>query len=101
MRFLQTLVSALLSFASYEHWQAIFSTEQRILTPEIDEFVLNLLDEWNSPAGISIAVVQKQADGTWNTETKGYGIANAAGEKVTPDTLFAIGSNSKVSLLYE
>ncbi len=69
MRFLQILVSALLPFASYEHWQAVFSTasEQRILTSEIDIFVLNLLDDWNSPAGISIAVVQ--ADGTWKTET--------------------------------
>ena len=79
--------------------QAPFYTKPQqfsVLTPEIDEYVHSLLDAWNSSAGISIAAVQRQDDGTWLTETKGYGAVNAAGDKVDEDTLFGIGSNSKV-----
>ncbi|KAJ7766554.1 beta-lactamase/transpeptidase-like protein [Mycena maculata] len=37
-----------------------------------------------------------EGQGSWLVETKGYGIANANGTKVTPDTIFGIGSNSKL-----
>ncbi|KAJ7655496.1 beta-lactamase/transpeptidase-like protein [Mycena rosella] len=58
-----------------------------ILSPSIDTFVNNLLAEWNSPGGAAVAV---------SVETKGYGVAKADGTKVTPDTIFSIGSNSKL-----
>lgn len=93
-----TVFLATLSKAFLE--QTILSAESQqssLLTPEIDKFVSDLLDAWNSSAGISIAVVQKRQDGTWNTEMKGYGVANAAGDKVNTNTLFGIGSNSKVT----
>jgi hypothetical protein len=69
---------------------------QNILDPDFDRFVEQILDEWNSPGGLGVAVVQKNADETWSIETKGYGIAKGDGSKVTEDTYFSIGSNSKV-----
>lgn len=72
------------------------ATTQDVLTPKVGEFIEGILANWNSPGGVGIAVVQKNEDGSWNVETKGYGIAKADGSKVDEDTLFAIGSNSKV-----
>ncbi|KAF7373511.1 Beta-lactamase domain-containing protein [Mycena sanguinolenta] len=67
-----------------------------ILTPEIDTFVANILADWNSSAGVAVAVVRQDGQGGWLVETKGYGTAKADGTPVTPDTLFAIGSESKL-----
>ncbi len=68
-----------------------------ILNAEIDAFINDLLSDWNSPGGVSVAVVRKTGNDTRNVETKGYGVAKADGTDVTAQTLFAIGSNSKVS----
>ncbi|KAJ7586977.1 beta-lactamase/transpeptidase-like protein [Mycena floridula] len=76
--------------------QATFSSSSRILTAEIDDFIRDVLDDWNSVAGISVAVVRKQNDGSFATETKGYGVAQRDGSSVTADTLFCIASNSKL-----
>ncbi|KDQ24632.1 hypothetical protein PLEOSDRAFT_1047810 [Pleurotus ostreatus PC15] len=67
-----------------------------ILNAEIDAFINGLLTDWNSPGGVSVAVVRKTGNDTWNVETKGYGVAKADGTNVTAQTLFAIGSNSKL-----
>ncbi|KAF7338713.1 Beta-lactamase class penicillin binding protein [Mycena sanguinolenta] len=67
-----------------------------ILSSEIDVFVNDLLAEWNSPGGVAVAVVRMDGQGGWLVETKGYGIATANGSKVTPDTMFSVGSNSKL-----
>ncbi|KAJ6462270.1 beta-lactamase/transpeptidase-like protein [Mycena vitilis] len=67
-----------------------------ILSPNIDAFIANTLAEWNSPGGISVAIVRMDGNGGWLVETKGYGNATVNGTKVTPDTIFAIGSNSKL-----
>ncbi|KAJ4464091.1 beta-lactamase/transpeptidase-like protein [Lentinula edodes] len=72
------------------------TTTKNILTPKIDKFIEKTLADWNSAGGVGIAVVQKKEDGSWNVETKGYGIAKVDGSKVSEDTLFSIGSNSKL-----
>jgi CubicO group peptidase (beta-lactamase class C family) len=90
----------LLSFFAFTH-VLCFTTAINtgtILTSDIDDFVNNILAEWNSPAGISVAVVRQDGQGGWVVETKGYGNAKADGTKVTADTLFSIGSESKVNL---
>ncbi|KAJ6599964.1 hypothetical protein DFH09DRAFT_901687 [Mycena vulgaris] len=69
-----------------------------ILSSEVDDFINNLLAEWNSPGGAAVAVVRMDGQGGWFVETKGYGVAKADGTKVAPDTIFAIASNSKVGL---
>ncbi|KAF8580651.1 beta-lactamase/transpeptidase-like protein [Ramaria rubella] len=47
--------------------------------------------------GVAIAVTRKNEDGEgWTTETKGYGVANRWGDPVNEETLFLIGSNSKL-----
>ncbi|KAK7449640.1 hypothetical protein VKT23_013115 [Stygiomarasmius scandens] len=69
---------------------------QNVLTPGFDHFVEQTLHDLNSPGGVGVAVVQMNEDGTWNIETKGYGTAKGDGSKVTEDTYFAIGSNSKL-----
>ncbi|KAE9386331.1 beta-lactamase/transpeptidase-like protein [Gymnopus androsaceus JB14] len=65
---------------------------KNILNPDIENFIWEVLTDWNSPGGQNV-------DGSWNVEKKGYGVAKADGSNITEDTLFALGSNSKASLL--
>ncbi|KAJ6609481.1 beta-lactamase/transpeptidase-like protein [Mycena sp. CBHHK59/15] len=76
-----------------------FSDESytNILNPEVDAAINSILKDFNSPGGVGVAVVRKSEQGSgWRVEMKGYGIAKVDGTKVTKDTLFAIGSNSKL-----
>lgn len=68
----------------------------QILTPEIDTFINNLLSEWNVAGGAAIAVVRLDQNNNWTIETKGYGNAKGDGTKVDSNTIFSLGSNSKV-----
>lgn len=72
-----------------------------ILTAEVDAFINQLLADWTSPGGAAVAVVKLNEQGQWNVETKGYGIATANGTKVTENTRFGIGSNSKVRISFD
>ncbi|KAJ6620375.1 beta-lactamase/transpeptidase-like protein [Mycena sp. CBHHK59/15] len=67
-----------------------------ILSSKIDAFINNILTEWNSPGGAAVAVVRMYGRGGWLTETKGYGVAKVDGTKVNSETIFSIGSNSKL-----
>ncbi|KAJ7615898.1 beta-lactamase/transpeptidase-like protein [Roridomyces roridus] len=69
------------------------------ITPVIDEFVTSELARWNS-SGLSVAVIRQDtsAPGKWDIEFGSYGTAKGDGSPVTPDTLFAIASNSKLFL---
>lgn len=71
--------------------------ENKLLSPDIDDFVEAVLADWKSPGGLGVAVVKGDDDGGWQIETKGYGYATLGGSKVSEDTLFCIGSNSKVN----
>jgi CubicO group peptidase (beta-lactamase class C family) len=72
--------------------------QYKILDQETDDFVEKVLKDWKSPGGVAIAFVRRDETGKWvDIETKGYGTATATGTKVTPETMFNIGSNSKVS----
>lgn len=74
-------------------------TVPAILDAQTDAFINKVLLDWKSPGGVSIAFVKKNDQGQWvNIETKGYGRATYAGDKVTENTTFSIGSNSKVKL---
>ncbi|KAF9463774.1 beta-lactamase/transpeptidase-like protein [Collybia nuda] len=80
-------------------WQTLIQGKPNIhnvLTQETDEFIEKVIADWNSPGGIAVAFVRKDDQGRWNIETKGYGRANLGGAKITENTLFAIGSNSKL-----
>ncbi|KAG6885226.1 hypothetical protein C0993_004633, partial [Termitomyces sp. T159_Od127] len=68
-----------------------------VLNNVTDLFIEKVLSEWGSPGGLAIAIVQRDDQGKWTIETKGYGIATANGSQVTDKTLFAMGSTSKVS----
>jgi hypothetical protein len=79
-------------------------SSSQVLTPEIDSFIADILQQWGSPGGVSVAVVRQNVDsnGTangWQIETKGYGVTREDGTKVDERTLFAVGSNSKVCTL--
>jgi CubicO group peptidase (beta-lactamase class C family) len=76
---------------------AVAADNSTILSPTIDTFINNLLAEWKTPGGVGVAVVRMNTEGSWLVETKGYGVAKADGTSVTPDTIFSLGSNSKVS----
>ncbi|GIP23202.1 serine hydrolase [Paenibacillus sp. J22TS3] len=58
--------------------------------PTIDNYVTSMMDKDNLP-GVSVAIVNGS-----ESYTQGYGFSDlAAGRKVTPYTLFELGSNSK------
>ncbi|KAJ6627618.1 beta-lactamase/transpeptidase-like protein [Mycena sp. CBHHK59/15] len=68
----------------------------QILNSNIDAFINGVLTDWNSAAGAAVAVVRMDGQGGWLIETKGYGIAKGDGTKVGPNTIFSVGSNSKL-----
>jgi CubicO group peptidase (beta-lactamase class C family) len=70
-------------------------TQQELITPGLDTWISGLLKEWNSPGGLSMAVVKQHDDDEW-VETRGYGLAREDGTKADENILFGIGSNSKV-----
>ncbi|KAH8795143.1 beta-lactamase/transpeptidase-like protein [Flagelloscypha sp. PMI_526] len=67
----------------------------KVITPEIDSFINKLLSDWHVRSGISIAVVSRSENGSWETETAGYGVADLSNTTITGQTQFALGSNSK------
>ncbi len=75
----------------------LFQTRNPVLSPLVDAFISDVLAEWNTPGGVSVAVVKKHRDGTWTVVTKGYGNASIDGRQMTGDSLFCIASNSKAS----
>ncbi|KAF8312197.1 beta-lactamase/transpeptidase-like protein [Clavulina sp. PMI_390] len=66
-----------------------------ILDAEFESWLSNISSVWGLK-GLSIAVVQRHDDESWQMETKGYGVKNEAGDPVTHETTFAICSNSKL-----
>ncbi|KAJ7724315.1 hypothetical protein DFH07DRAFT_700299, partial [Mycena maculata] len=63
---------------------------------DLDATIQSVLNNYNSPGGVAVTVVQKNEQGSdWTVETKGYGVAKPDGTEVTENTLFAIQSNSK------
>ncbi|KAJ7510721.1 beta-lactamase/transpeptidase-like protein [Mycena galericulata] len=70
-----------------------------LITPEVDSFINSLISQRNS-SGLAVAVVRQDTSttGKWDIEFGSYGTAQADGSPVTPDTLFAIASNSKLFL---
>ncbi|PFH47488.1 hypothetical protein AMATHDRAFT_42916 [Amanita thiersii Skay4041] len=72
---------------------------RKLISPDVDALVNSMLASWNS-SGLAVAVVQRDdaAPGGWHREFAAYGIAKDDGTPVTPDTLFAIASNSKLFL---
>ncbi|EEB99911.1 hypothetical protein MPER_00282, partial [Moniliophthora perniciosa FA553] len=67
-----------------------------VLSSEVDTFIQDLLKEWGTPGGVSVAVVRLGSSGSWEVETKGYGVARVQdGLNFTADTVLSIGSNSK------
>ncbi|KAJ7758369.1 beta-lactamase/transpeptidase-like protein [Mycena metata] len=86
-------------FAAQIPFQRPQTSKGLFITPEIDSFVNSQLSLWNS-SGLAVAVVRQDTStpGTWNVEFGSYGTAQADGSPVTPDTVFAIASNSKLLL---
>ncbi|ESK87477.1 beta-lactamase [Moniliophthora roreri MCA 2997] len=84
-----------LLFSSALFFSLSTSAAQNVLTPEVDTFIEGTLASWFSSGGVGVAVVRQLEDGTWNVETKGYG-NRGDGNNVTADTLFAMGSSSKL-----
>ncbi|KAJ6529161.1 beta-lactamase/transpeptidase-like protein [Mycena vulgaris] len=72
------------------------SEDAPVLNAKLDAAILDILKQFKTAGGVGVVVVRKTPQGTWKLESKGYGNATIDGGKVTADTLFAIGSNSKL-----
>ena len=96
---LKALLSLVPFYVAYASAAATAASKPsaQILDAQTDAFIENMLKEWNSPGGISVSYVKKNEDGSWQTEIKGYGVANGQGDKVNENTYFNIASNTKVS----
>lgn len=70
-----------------------------LISAETNSYIDGLLTRYNS-SGLAVAVVRKDesSPGGWATDYRSYGIATGDGKPVTPETLFAIASNSKLFL---
>ncbi len=77
------------------------SAHARLITPSTEDYINSLISRWNS-SGLAVAVIRQ--DNTtqtgWRQEFGSYGIANARGDPMTPDTVFGIASNSKLFLAH-
>ncbi|KAF7312965.1 F-box domain-containing protein [Mycena kentingensis (nom. inval.)] len=73
--------------------------DHKLITPTLDAFIRAQISYWNS-SGLSLAVVRRSSPHTsdWQIEYGSYGTARADGTPVSPDTLFAIASDSKLFL---
>jgi CubicO group peptidase (beta-lactamase class C family) len=101
MTFLR-LAGALLGLAAVWAQQSPLTAAESwapaILSATTDAFINSVLKDWNTPGGVSVAVVRQDARGEWQVETKGYGNASLDGTPMTEHHLFGIASNSKVQL---
>lgn len=70
-----------------------------MISDRVNAYIDGLMSRYNS-SGLSVAVVRKDesAPGGWLADYRSYGIATGDGEPTTPDTMFAIASNSKLFL---
>ena len=93
---IQTILANLLPFSLYNSVFHPPHVQNALLNSKTDAFINGMLRQFESPGGVGIAVVRKDAHWNWNVETRGYGVATANGTRVTEDTVFAIASNSKV-----
>ncbi|KAF8163798.1 beta-lactamase/transpeptidase-like protein [Crassisporium funariophilum] len=80
--------------------QSILSAKT-LISERTEKYIDTLLKKWNS-TGLSVAVVRKDdtAPSGWVMEFGAYGIAHADGSPMTPDSVFAIASNSKLFLAF-
>ncbi|TRM58482.1 beta-lactamase/transpeptidase-like protein [Schizophyllum amplum] len=69
---------------------------EQVLDAVMADFILDTINEWNSPGGVAVAFVRELNDGGWQVETQGYGRAKEDDAPVDENTLFAIASNSKL-----
>jgi len=72
-----------------------------LVSERTEDYIRTLLSKWNS-SGLSVAVVRKDEDSPmgWRHEFGSYGMAKGDGSPMTPDSVFAIGSNSKLFLAF-
>nr|GAT61299.1 predicted protein [Mycena chlorophos] len=76
---------------------------RKLIPPHIDAFIREQQAYWNS-SGLAVAVVRRSGldeprhspEDEWDVEFGSYGVARADGTPVSPDTLFAIASDSKL-----
>ncbi|KAJ3516168.1 hypothetical protein NLJ89_g1292 [Agrocybe chaxingu] len=72
-----------------------------LISPATEEYANGLLKKWSS-SGLAVAVVRKDdtEPSGWRHEFGSYGIAKGDGSPITPDSVFAIASNSKLFLAF-
>ncbi|KZV89612.1 beta-lactamase/transpeptidase-like protein [Exidia glandulosa HHB12029] len=65
-----------------------------LITPEIADFVTSTIERLGIK-GVSIAIVRHTANGTFEVDTRGFGVRNSAGDPMTSKTVIPIASNTK------
>ncbi|EJD37200.1 beta-lactamase/transpeptidase-like protein [Auricularia subglabra TFB-10046 SS5] len=65
-----------------------------LITAEYAEFVTNAMEHWDVK-GATVALVRSTGNGTFDVDTRAFGVRNAAGDPMTTTTLQPVGSLSK------
>ncbi|KAF7320624.1 Beta-lactamase domain-containing protein [Mycena chlorophos] len=76
---------------------------RQLIPPHVDAFIREQQAYWNS-SGLAVAVVRRRSphqprhspEDQWDVQFGSYGVARADGTPVSPDTIFAIASDSKL-----
>ncbi|KAJ7581524.1 beta-lactamase/transpeptidase-like protein [Mycena floridula] len=72
-----------------------FFTSFQMISAETHQYIDSLV---KNSSGLAVAVVRRTSDGKWEKKFGSYGVATETGKPVTPSTVFAIASNSKLFL---
>ncbi|KAJ7581533.1 beta-lactamase/transpeptidase-like protein [Mycena floridula] len=89
------LVAHLLLIASSQISFQIPPSSRPLISAETHQYIDSLV---KNSSGLAVAVVRRTSDGKWEKEFGSYGVATETGKPVTPSTVFAIASNSKLFL---
>lgn len=75
--------------------------DKPLISERTEKYIQTLLTKWNS-SGLSVAVVRQDENSPtgWHHEFGAYGVAKADNSPMTPDSVFAIASNSKLVLAF-
>lgn len=80
--------------APAQHKNLVARDGATLITSEYADFITKSMDHWGIK-GMTVALVRRTGDGTFDVDTAAFGVRNEAGDPMTTKTLQPVGSLSK------